>query len=81
MMKENPGNWNWESYSYYDTRSYMESTLQNIESILSTRLPDESFRGLINFLKATIPDTPIVGIEGALVSQRLDRKLNYFAYL
>lgn len=76
MMKENPGHWNWPSY--LNTRREMESTLQKIESIFSTRLPDESFRGLINFLKATIPDTPIDEIERALVSEKMNRKLNCF---
>lgn len=69
MIKENPGNWNWDSY--FNTRSHMENTLQRIESIFSTRLPDESFQGLTNFLRATIPDTPIDEIRSALVSEKL----------
>lgn len=45
----------------------MMSTEQ-LESILLTRLSDETFRGLMNFEKATIPGTPINEIEKALVS-------------
>lgn len=39
-----------------------------IETILSTRLNDESFRGIINFMQAFRPDTPIDEVEKALVS-------------
>lgn len=68
QIKEHPGKWTdyWESYR--NTRDYMEIELQQMESVLLTRLPDETFRGVYNFLKATIPDTPIDEIEKALVS-------------
>lgn len=45
-----------------------EKASEMFESILSTRLPDESFRGLINFVKAHRPYAPITEIEKALVS-------------
>lgn len=65
MLKENPGNWNWSSD--LNTRKAMEYMLYRIESILSARLTDETFRGIINFLEATMPDTPIGEIERGLV--------------
>lgn len=36
--------------------------------MLSTRLPDETYRGIINFYTAFTPDTPIDEIQKALVS-------------
>lgn len=39
-----------------------------VESRLSTRLPDETYRAILNFGKTTIPDTSIDQIEKALVS-------------
>lgn len=42
--------------------------LKRIELILSTRLPDERFRGSINFEKAAVMETPIDEIQKALVS-------------
>lgn len=69
MIKESPGNW--ENYwtAWHNTREFMEHKLQLLETILPTRLPDETFRGILNFKRATIPDTPIDEIEKALVRQ------------
>lgn len=59
------------------SRSDLEQTTEQweryskpLESILSTRLPDESFRGLINIVKIRNLNTPINEIEPALVSGR-----------
>lgn len=41
-----------------------------IETILSLRSPDETFRGQINVMKANAPNTPRDEIEKALVSNR-----------
>lgn len=70
MIKEMPKNWEryWEVW--YGSRSYLEHDLQQLESILPIRLPDETFRGILNFKRATIPDTPIDEIEKALVRQQ-----------
>lgn len=38
---------------------------------LSTRLPDDTFRGIMNFIKAAEIGTPIGHIQKALVSQYL----------
>lgn len=46
----------------------LQRVLNMIETILSTRLNDESFRGIINFMQAFRPDTPIDEVEKALVS-------------
>lgn len=39
-----------------------------LESVLSTRVPDETFRGLINFVKILHPNASYNEIEKALVS-------------
>lgn len=65
MIRENPVNW---EDGMRLTKEYMEYQLQGLESMLSTRLEDETIRGIINFKRATIPDTSINGIEKALVS-------------
>lgn len=39
-----------------------------METILSTRLKDEDFRGIINFMQSYRPGTSIEEIEKALVS-------------
>ena len=68
MIKESPGNWAINLPYRHNSKEYMESELEASKSILSTRLPDETIRGIINFTRATIPDTPIDEIEKALVS-------------
>lgn len=67
-IKEHPGMWEDYWQSYHNTREFMEDDLQRQKSVLMLRLSDETFRGIFNFLKATIPDTPIDKIEKALVS-------------
>lgn len=67
MLKENPVVW---EVGMRFTKEFMEYQLQGLESMLSTRLPVENIRGIIDFKRATIPDTPIVEIEKALVSQQ-----------
>lgn len=58
----------------------MENELQVLEDILSTRLTDGTFRGIISFIKATIPGTPIGEIEKALVSSQIYR-IHFFGIL
>lgn len=68
QIKEKPGMWDDYWSAWHNTEDFMEHKLQKVESILLTRLADENLRGLFNFMKATIPDTPIGEIEKALVS-------------
>lgn len=42
--------------------------VESLEPGFSAQLPDETFRGFMNYAKATIPDTPIEDIWKALVS-------------
>lgn len=71
-IKENPGNWIKGGTTFngidMDSNDFMEYQLDGYEAALSTRLSDETFRGIINFQRATIPGTPIDEIEKALVS-------------
>lgn len=67
MIKESPVNWD-DGMRF--TKEYMEYQLQGLESMLATRLTDETFRGIINFKRATIPDTPIDDMKKALVSSQ-----------
>lgn len=54
----------------YTSVEKVEENLKNVESILSVRLADEAFRGLINFVKATVIDkTPLNEVQKSLVSQ------------
>lgn len=71
-MKEYAGNWGnyWIGSYLLNSRTSMESMLQELEYKLSVRLIDETFRGVINFLRATIRDTPINEIEKALVIEK-----------
>lgn len=46
----------------------MEKGLNILESISLTRLPDESFRGIVNFIKANRLNASMTEIEKALVS-------------
>lgn len=71
MIKENPGDW--QGLPANSRMEYMESILQQLEYYLSTRVPDDTFRGIINFEKATVPDTPIDDIEKALVSSQITK--------
>ena len=75
MIKENPEKWRpfWSLAN--DSKQIMDFQL-DLESILSTRLTDETFSGTINVLKAFVPGTPINEIENALVSSQ-----NYFSIL
>lgn len=50
------------------TKYFANLFVESLEPILSKQLPDESFRGLVNFAKATVPGTPIEEIRKALVS-------------
>lgn len=56
------------------TTHIVTSLIQSVESILSTRLSDENYRGLLNFAKITIPGIPMEDIRKALVSQKKDCK-------
>lgn len=53
----------------------LEHYLKEIESILSTRLPDETFRGQLNVIGAFGVDAPKDEIEKALVSDQCDTEL------
>lgn len=68
QIKEHPVLWA-NINSDPKTRKDIENTLHWIESVLLTRLSDESVRDIINFAKATMPVTPIDETEKALVSQ------------
>lgn len=46
----------------------LQRVLNVMEAILSTRVKDEHFRGIINFMQAFRPDKSIEEIEEALVS-------------
>lgn len=69
MIRANPGNWEHLKHKnpLRNTKEFMEYLLQGLEAVLSIRLPDDTFRGIISFLRATIPGTPIDDIEKALV--------------
>lgn len=45
----------------------LESYLKDVDLILSTRLKDETYRGIINFEKAIFLKTPIDEIQKAMV--------------
>ena len=62
MIKENLANLQF-------TQDRMERKIGASDSVLSTRLPDETIRGIMNFHQATLPGTPIDEIEKALVSE------------
>lgn len=47
---------------------FMQELLEILESVLPTRLTDETFRGIMNFIKATKSDTTMDQIQKALVS-------------
>lgn len=73
MIREAPGNWEQLMHEnpLQNTKEFMEYLLQGLETVLSIRLPDETYRGIIDFLRATIPGKPINDIEKALVSERI----------
>lgn len=52
------------------TKDEFEYYSATVEPVLSVRLPDETFRGLINFTKIVIRNTPTDEIEKALVSKQ-----------
>lgn len=45
-----------------------QDSMKRIELVLSSQLLDERFRGIINFQKAAVNETPIDAIQKALVS-------------
>lgn len=48
------------------TRLVAQLVANSLDPILSTRLSDESYRGLVNYVKATATDAPIGEIQKAL---------------
>lgn len=50
------------------TKYFANLFVESLEPLLAAQLPDETYRGLANFAKATVPDTPIEEIRKALVS-------------
>ncbi|XP_037025178.1 uncharacterized protein LOC119066690 [Bradysia coprophila] len=68
LLKENPGNWagKWNRSNTMPSKDYMEYLIEGFETVLFTRLSDETTHGIINLLKANIPGTPIDEIEKAL---------------
>ena len=67
MLKERP---EIPDQNPYRSKDRNEQFVKTTEALLSTRLPDETVRGIINFQRITIADTPIDEIEKALVSER-----------
>lgn len=63
VIKESPANW----FEPFETMKY---DLMVVETIFSARLAEDTFRGIYNFVRATLIDTPIAEIEKALVSVR-----------
>lgn len=57
-------------YGRFTSRRFFENELKDTQDVLSTRLKDESFRGIIDFEKAVILETPTEEIQNALVSQK-----------
>lgn len=51
-------------------RDYMQNLLEQIESILPTRLTDETFRGIMDFINATKAGASMDQIREALVRNR-----------
>lgn len=52
-------------------RDFFAQTFVNaLESILSARLSDETFHGLVKYAKGTMVDAPITDIHAALVSSK-----------
>lgn len=54
-----------------DAKEEMRETVAMFDvmgSILGTRLPDENFRGMVDFIEAFRPDTTYYGIKRRLVS-------------
>lgn len=70
---KNPANW--DNYKPHNTKEYMEDDLLELEFVLSGHLTEETYGGMMNFLKATMPDTPINEIEKALVSKNEPERL------
>jgi len=66
MVKANKNYANWDNYEPHNTREYMEDDLLRVEFIVQAYLTEDTYGGIINFLKATMPDTPISEIEKAL---------------
>lgn len=46
-------------------------------SILATRLPDENFRGIVDFIEAFRPDTTYYGIKRRLVSLKKEKNSRF----
>lgn len=65
IEKQEKTKMNWERF---DGRKGMERKLQQLESDFTKRFPNETVRGIMNFERAMVPDTPIDEIENALVS-------------
>lgn len=58
---------NGRSYSRRILRSEIEGDLEYVGLVLSTRLMDEQFRGLIDFERAAVIEKPADGIQRAFV--------------
>lgn len=51
--------------------SALYSHVKSLESVLSTRLSDETYRGLLNYAKSTVGDASIAKTQTALVSPKI----------
>lgn len=77
-MERNLGQWeHHHSVLSTDPKGYESIKLDEIESILTVRLSDETFRGMLNFMKATKVGSTLGQIQKALVRLLLhDSKMN-----
>lgn len=55
----------------------IQTLSEQLESILPTRLPDETFRGIMDFINATKADTSMDQIRKALVCYTSNKVLSY----
>lgn len=75
MIKENSSSLKEIQYDVTSTygrilsKEYLEIEMKNVETVLSTRLSDETFRDIINFQKAIFLKMPINEIRKALVNK------------
>lgn len=67
-MQQQRGMYEHQGLPWYIPTGYMQNLLEIMESILPTRLTDETFRGIMNFIRATKTDATTDQIQKALVS-------------
>lgn len=67
-MEKNLGKWDHSWATLKDPRGYGSIDLEKLEYILPTRLMDDTFSGIMNFIIVNKVDTPRDQIQKALVS-------------